>query len=306
MDGKKSLGYRIFRTLLLPLQRLPLGFHYFWGRVFAWVAKNILHYRSDVVLVNLSRSFPELKYGDIKKLYDGFYTHLGEVFAETCWFGGCSGRPGRLRRQGLCTARGEEELIGAFKNRPSVMILSSHYGNWEITGGIYDYFSGTAVCPEGMDPDHTNVVYKRLTSRFWNEFFTNNRTAPLVDYRGSVESKEVLRFALEHKNEKRIYIFPTDQFPYRGATRTAIPGFMSQPTMVMTGGATLAHKFGMAVFYMAIDKVEKGRYHMVFRKICDDASQMDTTRIMTEYYALLEESVRSHPENYLWSHKRWK
>lgn len=292
--------------MILPFQRLPLGFHYMWGRAFTWVAEKVIHYRSDVVMTNIARSFPDKKYRDLRRIYDGFYRHLGEIFAETMWFGGSYGRPGKLRKSGFCHVEGAEDLIGAFKERPSVMMLASHFGNWEIMGGFYEYFDESIELPEGMDPEHTNPVFKHLESPFWNKFLIDNRIAPLHGYDGAVESREVLRYALEHRNEKRIYIFPTDQHPYKGVTSVEIPEFMHQKTKVMIGGAALAHKLGMAVFYMSIDREEKGRHRMSFRKICDDASAMEPAEIMSVYYAYLQESVNAHPENYLWSHKRWK
>ena len=81
---------------------------------------------------------------------------------------------------------------------------------------------------------------------------------------------------------------------------------MGQPTKAMTGGASLACKFGMAVYFMCSDRKERGRYEITISKICDDASLTTPQEIMTEYYRRLEEAVRSHPENYLWSHRRWK
>lgn len=303
MDGSKR---NWFQRMILPIQRLPLGFHYFWGRVFTWVARDVVHYRSDVVMANIARSFPDRKYRELKDVYDGFYRHLGEVFAETMWFGGSYGRPGRLRKSGFCHAENEAELVRAYEERPSVMVLASHFGNWEIMGGFYEYFDRDTVIPDGMGPECTTSVFKHLASPFWNKFMVGNRTAPLQGCDCAVESREMFRYALMHRNEKRVYIFPTDQHPYKGVTSVEIPEFMHQKTKVMIGGAALAHKLGMAVFYMSIDREEKGHYRMSFRKICDDASTMEPAQIMSVYYGYLQESVNADPENYLWSHKRWK
>ncbi len=302
-----STGTRIFLALFRPIQRLPLGFHYFWGSVFSFVAEKVLHYRRDVVVANLARSFPHKRYGEIKALAHDFYGHLGEIFAEAMWFGGNHGRPDRCRKQGICRIINTVEVQEALERSGNVMVLDSHFGNWELTGGFFQYVYDT---PEGglrIGKDNIIVVYKRLRSRFWDGFMRENRCAALpADFQGYTESMEVLRYALGHREEKKIYVFPTDQYPYAGTKSCDVPSFMNQPTKAMVGGAALARKFGMPVYYMSMDRIAKGKYEVTFKKVCDDASAFAPGQIMEKYYALLQEDVVRNPANYLWSHRRWK
>ena len=300
-------GVKVFEAVMLPLQRLPLGFHYAWGRAFAWVAEHVLRYRRDVVLTNLARSFPDAGYGELRQMSHGFYAHLGEIVAETLWFGGCKGRPGRLVRQGIVRIPDSGELFASFSERPGgVMILGSHWGNWELFGGMFQYFGDRTPEEIPVTKEQVCVVYKRLENRFWDRFMADNRCAVLEGLPGYVESREVLRYAVAHRGEKRFYIFSTDQFPYRFATRHQVPSFLGQVTQVMTGGAALAHKLSLAVYYLGMERTERGKYEMTFRKICEDASQMEPEAVMERFCALLEADVRRQPANYLWSHKRWK
>ncbi len=307
MSSDASFGLKLFLAVFRPVQRLPLKFHYFWGRVFSWVCRKLLHYREDVVMVNLARSFPEKKYKELKEIAKGFYAHIGEIFAEAMWFGGCHNRPGKLNKSCLVDIDNPDELMEAFATAPSVMVLDSHFGNWELMGGFFQYFHGYPQEKITVREEDICVVYKELSSKFSDGFFKANRCAALKPgFAGYTESKKVLRYAVEHRREKKLYIFPTDQFPYKGATRHEVPSFMNQPTQVMCGGAALANKFGMAVFSVCMERMERGRYKMKFTKICDDASSMAPERIMEQYYAVLEEEIRRTPANYLWSHKRWK
>lgn len=301
-----GFGAKIFEALMWPLQRLPLGFHYFWGDFFAWLARDVLKYRRDIVITNLSRSFPEKKYKEITKLADGFYDHLGEIFAETIWFGGCRNNPERLHKRKLCVIEDVNPLLKSYAERPGVMILSSHFGNWELTGGMYQYVYQEPEENEHIPLDKTCVVYKRIQSDLWDHFFKENRCAVNEGYNGYVESSRVLYFAIDHLHDKMLYIFPTDQHPYKKASFCVIPEFMHQETKAMIGGATLASRFGFAVYNMAFDRKERGRYSVRLECICEDASKMKPAEIMTEYYRILEEDIKRNPVNYLWSHKRWK
>lgn len=289
---------------LLALQ--PLKMHYFWGRCLSWFVSGPMHYRRDVVMINLARSFPEKKYSELRKIADDFYKHFGDLFAETFWFAG-SHDTKRLRDSHICEMEHADVLNRLYNDCPGVIVLTSHLGNWELTGGILNY----VYAPDKVDfgEKNTTVVYKELSNSFWDKVFGDNRCAPIAKENKEtcyVESRKILRFVIAHRNEKRLYIFPTDQCPYKYASAHTMDNFMHQPTLTMTGGAALAHKFGFAVVYMAFKKKEDFGYKMSFREICPDASKFTPEDIMNKFYSYLEEDVNAQPENYLWTHKRWK
>lgn len=298
-----DIGYKIFKTLILPMQRLPLGFHYAVGRVVEWIARSIVHYRKDVITINLARSFPEKKYDEIRSMVKDFYRHFGEIFAETMWFGGCSYGSGRLRRQGLCHTAATEELVDSYNAAPSLMLLDSHFGNWELSGAFFE----AADAPLPFNEDDYFVVYKKVENKFWDEFFRENRKAPIhPGWNNYLESHNVLRHALENRGKKKVYVFITDQCPYKNAAGCDVGDFMNQSTLSMFAAAALARKCGMAVYEMCSTRESRGKYLTKFVKICDDASKLSAQEIMTEYYRILETEIRRDPANYLWSHKRWK
>ena len=301
-----SAGVKITEMLMRLLALQPLKMHYFWGRCLSWFVSGPMHYRRDVVMINLARSFPEKKYSELRKIADDFYKHFGDLFAETFWFAG-SHDTKRLRDSHICEMEHADVLNRLYNDCPGVIVLTSHLGNWELTGGILNY----VYAPDKVDfgEKNTTVVYKELSNSFWDKVLGDNRCAPIAKENKEtcyVESRKILRFVIAHRNEKRLYIFPTDQCPYKYASAHTVDNFMHQPTLTMTGGAALAHKFGFAVVYMAFKKKEDFGYKMSFREICPDASKFTPEDIMNKFYSYLEEDVNAQPENYLWTHKRWK
>lgn len=296
------MGFRIFQTIFLLFQRLPLRFHYAWARFFSWFIEKCIGYRRDVVMVNLARSFPQKKWKEIRKISKDFYRHFGEIVAEAVWFGGCRGRVQRLTDSRIFVLKNPELLQEYYRNSSNVMIVTSHFGNWELFGSIVNSL------PEDSEIQTNDfvVVYKQLKSQFWNKFLADNRCAVLHEFEGYTESKQVLRYALAHKNERKIYVFPNDQFPYRGAARYEVPQFMNQKTQAMIGGVALASKLGMSVLYCGMNRVGRGKYEICFEPICEDASKMSVGSIVEQFYALLERDINTDPANYLWSHNRWK
>lgn len=301
----KDLCVHIVRGLIVLLSKLPLKFHYFMGDVLAWLAGGVFRYRRDMVMLNLSRSFPELKYKEIRKICKDFYRHFGEIFAETIWFGGSSYR--RLRKSRIVTVMNQSEVSELFDSTPSMTVLSTHCGNWEILGGLlgYDTPDGSRLSvPESA----ISVVYKKMSNAVSDRVFALNRIAPLekVGTECEVESHNILRYSLKHRNERRMYIYPTDQAPYWGAGKHPIGMFMNQQTNAMMGSVGVACKLSHSVMYLKMKRVERGRYEMTFIPICRDASLVTPEEIMRRYYDLLQEEIQETPANWLWSHNRWK
>lgn len=301
----KNVLVKIFRGLIVLLSRLPLKFHYFMGDVLVWLAGKVFRYRADVVMTNIARSFPDSKYKELKHIYKDFYRHLGEIFAEFIWFGGSS--YSRLRRNGLVRITNLKVLSDMYEAAPSVTLLSTHCGNWELLGGLPGYESDDGTVFTISEKD-IYVVYKKMSSEVSDRVFALNRIAPLevVGTECEVESKNILRFSIANRDRRCLYIYPADQAPYAGAGKHPIGEFMHQSTNAMIGSMGVACKLSHAVVYMKMKRVRRGRYEMTFIPICGNASELAPETILRKYYDLLQDELNETPANWLWSHKRWK
>ena len=300
----RKFGVKILRGLVKVVGRLPLKVHYWFAGFITWVLRDVVKYRYDVVMINLARSFPEKKYWELTPIADEFYKHLGELFVEAIWFGASDYK--RLYKSGIVTITNPEVVNRVFENAPNTTVLFSHCGNWELLGGIIGYRTATGE-KLAFDEEHVRVVYKELHSKFSDDFFRLNRVAALekMGVECTVESMQILRYAIKNRREKRFYVYIADQFPY-ASLNYEVGQFLNQHTLGMLGGAGVAHKLGHGVLYMKMKRVERGRYEWTFETICDDASTMAPEDIMRKYYDLLEEEIRETPHNWLWTHKRWK
>ena len=301
----RKLFVNIIRGAIVLISKLPLKVHYFVGDILSWIAGKLFRYRYDTVIINLSRSFPDKKYKEISAIAKEFYKHFGEIVAEAMWYGGSSYK--RLYKSGIVTVTNAEELNELYLSTPSMTVLSTHCGNWELLGGFLGYrtTSGEKVA---IREEEISVVYKKLSNPVSDEVFKRNRVAPLeiVGTKCEVESSNILRYALSHKGERRVYIYPADQAPYWYAGKHPIGEFMHQQTNAMLGSMGVACKMSHSVMYLKMKRVERGRYEMTLIPICRDASQMAPEDILRKYYDLLQEEINESPYNWLWTHKRWK
>ena len=297
----RKIGTWLMLGLLRLLGLLPLRVHYALGRFVAWLAGDVLRYRRDVVMHNLTKAFPERNVWDLKPIRKEFYRHFGELVAETVWFGACR-NPKRLRRARLVEIENPEEAARLFDAAPSMVVMYSHCGNWELYGGIESYnYSDTRV---PFTEQNFCVVYREMSSRMWDDILRDNRFAPLKDRRnfpGYIESRDIIRYAFSHRDEKKVYNVNTDQRPYFVSPGNLDVDFFGQRVQTMTGAAALARKFGMSVAYLSMRRERQGHYLLHYTPICEDASKMSVQDIMPPFYTLFEKDVRAQPVYYLWT-----
>ena len=302
MDSVK-IRAGIVRGLISLVGKLPLNVLYRLGDAVAWFMRSVMSYRKGVIYTNIARAFPTKTYDEVNVIADEYYTRLGNLVAETIWFGGCNGRKGgkRIRKQHIYENVNPEVLIEANRER-GVMAMKSHCGNWELLGGINEYSYGLDL-HEYIDQNNFYVAYRAMYSKVSDKVFYENRRAPLPDYPGLLEDTKFLRHAVAHRKDKPIYVLNADQYPYVACHY--VGKFLSQPTDGMLGGFAMAAKLGFAVLYMREERVSRGHYRLTFEVITENAAGQDPEMLMRRYYDLLEADIRKDPVNWLWSHKRW-
>jgi len=307
MEKHGRIGSAIIFCITRPLAALPLGFHRKMGTFIGWLSGSVLRYRRDVVMTNISRSFPELKYDELNDIRRKFYKHFGDIIGETIWFGGCYNAERRLKKSGI----GEivnPEVINRYKDEGrSVMVLFSHYGNWELLSGIFQtHYSDRSLQYDIRD---ACVTYRALSSKAWDRFMRWNRLVPVNPNNGEqlVDSTLILRYALSHRDATKFYIFISDQYPYSSSSCVHLERkFLHQDSCVINGAVLLAKKLGLPIVTLNMTVKEDGNYSLKFSPICNNAADVAVNDVLTEYYRLLEEDIKAQPWNYLWTHKRWK
>lgn len=303
----KDFSYKLLRLLLAGASKLPLCVHYFNSHILAFIMEKLVKYRVGITEMNLRNAFPGKDENWIKKTSHAFYLHLSRIFVEAIWFGGCRPGDGRLRKSALVKMLNPEVPAAAWENGNGVIIFSAHTGNWELSGGICKY--NYSQIENHITEDNYCVVYLRQTTPFWNDVLHVNRLAALdrpKEYKGYLESREFIRYALSHADERNFYNVIGDQRPYVHSGKPVSITFMHQDCNAMTAGAAIANKLGMAVIYQRMKENEKGHgYTLEYVKICDDASKEKPEDIIRRYFKLLEEDLEAQPYNYLWTHRRW-
>lgn len=81
---------------------------------------------------------------------------------------------------------------------------------------------------------------------------------------------------------------------------------MHQETAILPGAEELARKFNYPVFYARVSRPQRGYYQCQIIPIALEPQKTSENEISQRFMHLLEEDILSHPQYWLWTHRRWK
>jgi KDO2-lipid IV(A) lauroyltransferase len=270
------------------LSYLPLGFLYGLSDFLYIVLRYVVRYRRLVILENLRLSFPEKSPAEIQRIANGFYRNLTDLIVETIKMPALS--PDELRRRVQFT---NPELVKKqLQAGKTVIGMASHLCNWEWIP------SGSVL--HGMAADS---VYKPLNSPFFEKMM---RTVRASFGAVPVPMNTLPRRMAAQKDSPRIIALVADQVP-DVPEQAYWTNFLHRDTPFYPGTERLARSRKLPVFYVDLSRLKRGYYEITFTSICEPPyDHLPQGAILERYRDLLEETIRNHPSDWLWSHKRWK
>lgn len=250
---------------------------------------HVFRYRRHVVTQNLSRAFPEKSAPEINRLARAFYRQLSQVALEIVKARRMS-REDFLQRVQLKNPELLEQYSEGFTR--SVIVLTIHQGNWE-----WMLHGATSALQIPIDP-----VYKPLHNKTVDKLIYDIRSQfgsrPL-----SMEAST--RDILKRRREFRIFVMVADQSPIR-SERGYWTRFMNQEANFYLGTEAIAKMTRFPVLFAQCHRVSRGHYQIEFHELANPPYDRDSHEITDRYVAMAERAIRSEPESWLWSNRRWK
>ena len=283
-----QLLQRIFIVpVIYGISFLPLRLLYLLSDILAWILRVIVKYRKDVVLSNLRYVFPGKSEKELTELKRAFYRHFTDIVMETLKLLTISEK-GVLRH----VQYEHSTLMNKyFVEGQSVLIAMGHIGNWEFCGAGLPLASDHTIC----------AAYRPLRNEVFNNLVLRSRTKFGVTM---FRESGLLRELVKSKGTVTGTMMVADQKPHLESIHWV--SFMNRRTPAFKGIGKLSQMLGYPVVYMSTTKVQRGKYHVSFRSIADDPKNMDEGEIIQKYYDCLAEDIALHPDQWLWSHRRWK
>ena len=271
------------------LGRMPLSILYTLATGVKWVFYYIIAYRKEVISKNISNSFPQLNPKQIKALSLQFYGYLTDQLVEF-FYGVSISEKEMLDRVQMVN---EHYISDYLQAGTPVVLVAGHQGNWEW-----------AIHRLALSNNLYGVVYQKLNNPAFNQFTMDVRSRfPGVTL---LEKRESILATRERKDIARGICLAADQAPQKPESAYWTK-FLNQDTAFFTGMERFARDYNYPVVFVELIRKERGKYIMSFEPIANpDYTDLPKGEIIERFARRLEKSIIQYPEQYLWSHRRWK
>ncbi len=270
IDIFKVFPYRFTRSFLAKLF------------VFGTSAFNI---RLSVAKKQLKMVFPDKTEKEIKTILKKMFYNMGLTTAES-YFGNTE------KLFETCETKGWENLKGAVEKRKGVILVTGHFGNWELAGKYIAAHFDMAV------------VGKRQRNRYFDNYTNAVR---LKDNVIVIDKKNALRPILKMLGEGYIVSLLMDQNAGRNGVLT---DFLGHEASTFVGAAKIAIKTGCPIAPAYAIRKDDGSHLFICEDIISPEGFKNNLEDITKFTEIISKNIEKYiyqyPHLWFWVHKRWK
>ncbi|UCC56198.1 MAG: lysophospholipid acyltransferase family protein [Gammaproteobacteria bacterium] len=277
------------KSFLTVSSWLPLPAIHLLGVFVGWVLILVPSRLSRDSRTNISLCLPTLDSGHQRRLVRKSLVETGKTLLETgaLWL-----RPGPRALRLIRSVDGLEVVQAGVEQGRGIILATPHLGAWEAAG-LYGAATFNMTC-----------LYRPLRVRELEELVRSARNR-LGAHFVPATGRGVRNVCKTLAQGGTVAMLP-DQEPRPGAGAVFTP-FFGTPARTMTLLARLANRTGAVVIFAWCERLSRGRgYVLHFSAAPHDISSPDLAVATLAMNRSIEELVRTCPEQYQWSYRRFR
>ena len=238
------------------------------------------------IISNIKKALPEAEQKDIEIITKKMWKNYGRIFAEYMFIKDF--RSTKLEKN--LKVNGIEYLNEIKKNKKPVIFVSGHFNNFELMA--------MQIEKSGID---LAAIYRPLNNIFLNktmEKIRKNFICKNQIKKGISGLREILNF---FKKNTSIAVM-IDQRVTEGIKCN----LFNKPAYTTTIPAQLIKKFNCPVVTVYIERKNKINFEMTVNKPIYFEKNDNLEKITKNLNLWLENMISKNPEQWIWSHNRWK
>jgi len=285
----QAIGFYFALPFIYLLSIFPFSILYLLSDFVFMLIYYAIGYRRKVVTENLRNSFPEKSEKEIAALRKMFYRYLCDLLLET--FKTLSISKASMLKHCSMNENSKKLFQKYADEKKSIILVLGHLGNWEWGGNTF-----SLICKQPL-----YVLYHPLENKYFNKLIIRMRTRFGTKL---IAMQNTFRDMVATKNEINATAFIADQTP--PPENAYWTKFLNQDTPVFQGTEKIARKLNYPVVFVNVQRIKRGKYEMIAEVLCENPSSTSDGEITEMHTKKLEREIRKNPENWLWSHRRWK
>jgi KDO2-lipid IV(A) lauroyltransferase len=255
-----------------------------------FIIGTLLKYRTKVIINNLKKAFPEKDEKELNHILHKTYKNLIDNISESL-------KAFTMRKSVIIKRHkliNPEVLAPLLKRNKSIIAVTGHYGNWEW---------GSLSASLQIDCK-VAALYKPLSNKYIDSILRKSRSRCGTELIPIYNTSEMFE---KYKNEQYIYLMAADQSPSKDQLKDAYwINFLGTRTAFLHGLEKHSKQNNHAVVFININRVKRGYYECKLDVLTENPLELEEGELTKRYAKKLEEMIIKKPEDWLWSHKRWK
>lgn len=242
--------------------------------------------RRRAARINIKQAYPDFSKEEVDALNKKAFKSLGISIFEmgAAWFE----KSEVLKQQ--CQIEGKEHLDQAIAKNKPIILLTGHFTSLEVGSRLIGFY-----CKK------FSGVYKKARNPLFNAIMVRYRSTFGV---AIVENKDVRNIIRGLKNGNATWFAPDQDFKRQDIVFTPFLGGIAS---TLTATAKLARITDATIVPFYPVRLENGKgFKLIVLPTLENFPTDDIEADSARVNKTIEEMVYKHPEQYLWSHKRFK
>ncbi len=280
-----GLGAAVGAVRVLP-ESLALRAGSLLGQAFARFDS---HYHR-LAIANLQLAFPDWSAAECRDFVRRNFAEMGRTAAEWARMPALSDEEVRARVE----VRGLESLRAAFAQGRGALVVTAHYGYWEML---------LRAVPPLLPEFELTAVERSQPNPYFRELIGNRR------YHGGMELLQQNALSIRRALRRNAAVGVLADHYLSERKGGVLAPFLGLPAWSNPGPAALALSAGCPVLMAHIRRIDRTRHCVEFNPIERpdfDDRVMAVRDLTTRINAAIGDIIRSEPELWLWSNHRWR
>ena len=239
-----------------------------------------------IIYSNIKRAIPNIENKELRKISSLMWNNYGRVFAEFMFMKDF--RTGKLAQN--IEINGVSILEKIKSNKEQVVFISGHLSNFELMA-MYLEKSGINLC----------AIYRPLNNIFLNKLMESIREKYICknQIKKGIGGLKKLIF-LKNKNLSTALMI--DQRVSEGI----LSDFFDEKALTTTIPAQLVKKFNIPVVPVYIERTGGLKFKISINEPVSFPQSSSVESITDDLNKILEKMIIKKPDQWIWSHNRWK
>ena len=257
---------------------------YIGGKLFEFIGP---FFRSkELIDKNIRRAFPNIDQDRLTSINSSMWNNYGRVFAEYMFIKDY--RNNNLKNNIII--EGDEILKDLKEKNKKVIFISGHFSNFELMAMQIEKFG---IKLAAIYRPLNNIFLNSIMERIRKKYICKNQIR-----KGIGGLKELMKL---NKNGYSTALM-IDQRVSEGSRIN----FFNEKAFTTTIPAQLIKRFNISVVPIFIERFDSIKFKMTVNTPIDFAEEDSIDDITENLNSIIEKMIIKNPNNWIWSHNRWK